>query len=104
MCQGLHPEHCIFHGPNTVDHFNEMSVDGIITELSTHAPDLYELFNSLGQTSRHDEADHLTQLSKLRVMTSLTTLMKCRSVQVLGIQLLITFMLIARSTSKQIFT
>ena len=103
MSQLLHPHHCIFHGPNTVDHFNELSVDGIITELSTHAPDLYELFNVLGQTSRHDEADDLAQLSKLRVMTSMAALLKCRSVQVLGIQLLLTFMLIVRSTSRQVF-
>ena len=103
MSQLLHPSHCIFHGPNTVDHFDELSVDTIIRELQTHAPDLYDLFNVLGQTNRHDEADNLAQLSKLRVMTSLTTLLKCRSVQVLCIQLLLTFMLIARSTSRQVF-
>ena len=103
MSQLLHPHHCIFHGPNTVDHFNELSVDGIITEVSTHAPDLYKLLNVLGQTSRHDEADDLAQLSKLRVMTSMTALLKCQSVQVLGTQLLLGFMLIARSTSRQVF-
>lgn len=101
--QLLHPRHCIFYGPNIVDHFDEPSVDAIITELGTHAPDLYELFNVMGQTSQHNEADDLTQLSKLRVMTSLTALLKCRSVRVLGIQLLLTFMLIARSTGRQIF-
>ena len=59
MSQLLHPHQC---GPNTVKHFNELSVDGIITELSTYVSDLYELFNVLGRTGRHDEADDLAQL------------------------------------------
>ena len=104
MSQLLHPSHCIFHCPNTVDHFDELSVDTIIRELQTHAPDLYDLFNVLGQTNRHDKADNLAQLSKVTVITSLTTLLKCRSVQVLGIQLLLTFMLFARSTSRQLYS
>ena len=104
MSQLLHPHHSIFHGPNTIGHFDELSVDAIITELLTHAPDVYELLNILGQTSRHDEEDDLAQLSKLRVMTSATALLKCRSVQVLGVQLLLAFMLIARSTNRYIFT
>ena len=103
MSQLLHPHHSIFHGPNTIGHFDELSVDAIITELVTHAPDVYELLNILGQTSRHDEEDDLAQLSKLRVMTSATALLKCRSVQVLGVQLLLAFMLIARSTNRQVY-
>ena len=103
MSQLLHPHHSIFHGPNTIGHFDELSVDAIITELVTHAPDVYELLNVLGQTSRHDEEDDLAQLSKLRVMTSATALLKCRSVQVLGVQLLLAFMLIPRSTNRQVY-
>ena len=103
MSRLVHPHHRVFHGPNTVKHFNELSVDGIITEVSTYAPNLCELFNVLGQTGRHDEADDQAQLSKLRVMTLMTALLNCRSIQVLGIQLLVTFMMIARSTGRQVF-
>ncbi len=103
MSQLLYPRHSIFHGPNTIDHFDELSVDAIITELVANAPAVYELLNVLGQTSRHDEEDDLAQLSTLRVMTSATALLKCRSVQVLGVQLLIAFMLIARSTNRQVY-
>ena len=57
--------------------------------------------NMLGQTNRHDKGDELAPHSQLRVMTSLTTLLKCRSIQILGVQLLLTIMLIAHSTRKQ---
>lgn len=57
----------VFHGPNTADHFCHFSVDAVITELQSNAPDLCELFSILGQSSRHDEADHLAKLSQLRV-------------------------------------
>lgn len=92
----------VFHGPNTVEHFEEFSVDAVIADLQTNAPDVVQLFNMLGVTHRHDDGDELVSFSQLRVMTSLTTLLKCRSIQVLGVQLLLTFMLIARSTSKQV--
>ena len=104
MSRLLCPDLSVFHGPNTVDHFHQFSVDAVIAELQSNAPDLYELFTVLGQSSRHSEADNLAKLSQLRVMSSLTTLLKCRSVQALGVQLLLTFMLIARSTSKQVYT
>ena len=102
MSQLLCPDFSVFHGPNTIDHFHQFSVDAVIAELQSNAP--AELFTVLGQSSRHSEADHLAKLSQLRVMSSLTTLLKCRSVQALGVQLLLTFMLIARSTSKQVYT
>lgn len=102
MGQLLRPDLNVFHGPDTLEHFDRFSVDEVIAEMQINAPDLIELFNTIGQINRHDEADELVRLSQLRVMTSLVTLLKCRSVQVLGIQLLLTFMLIARSTSKQV--
>ena len=92
----------VFHGPNTVEHFEEFSVDGVIADLQARAPDVVQLFTLLGRMDRHNDGDDLAPLSQLRVMTSLTTLLKCRSIQVAGVQLLLTFMLIARSTSKQV--
>ena len=92
----------VFHGPDTIEHFDGFSVDGVLAEMRSHAPAVLQLLNTIGQSSRHDDGTDLARLSQLRVMTSLTSLLKCRSVQVLGIQLLITFMLIARSTNKQV--
>ena len=91
----------VFHGPDTIEHFNDFSVDAALAEIRNHAPAVVELLDTMGQSNRHERSE-LSQLSQLRVMTSLTSLLKCRSVQVLGIQLLITFMLIARSTNKQV--
>ena len=102
MGQLLQTDLDVFHGPSTQDHFHQFSIDKVIDELKTNAPDLVEFFGMLGQTNRHDEQDDLARLGQLRLMTSMATLLKCRSVQVLGIQLLLTFMLIARSTSKQV--
>ena len=92
----------VFHGPNTIEHLEEFSVDAVIADLQTNAPDVVQLFNMFRQTNRHDEGHELATLSQLRMMTSLTTLLKCRSIQVLGVQLLLTFMLIASSTSEQV--
>ena len=89
------------HGPDTIEHFDGFSVDGVLAEMRSHAPAVLELLNTIDQSSRHDDGTDLARLSQLRVMMSLTSLLKCWSVQVLGIQLLITFMLIARSTNKQ---
>ena len=102
MSQPLQADLSANHGPNTVNHFEEFSIDVVIAELKRNAPDVHKLFSILGQTNRHDDGDDLKRLSQLRVMTSMTTLLKCRSVKVLGVQLLIVFMLIARSTSKQV--
>ena len=97
MSQLLQADLSVHHGPNTVNNFEEFSVNAIFEELRRYAPDVYKLFCTIGQTSLHNEEDELSRLSQLRVMTSMTTLLKCRSVQVLGLQLLI-----ARSTSKQV--
>lgn len=100
MNQLLQADLSVHHGPNTINNFEEFSVDVIFEELRRYAPDVYKLFCTIGQTSRHNEENELSRLSQLRVMTSMTTLLK--SIQVLGAQLLIAFMLIACSTSKQV--
>ena len=75
-------------------------MDGMVEEMMTISPTLYGLFQTLGQTSRH-AGDNGVDVS---VVMSLSTLLKCRSQKVLGVQLLITLMLLARSTNKQVPT
>ena len=91
----------MFHGPDTVEHFEEFSIDALIAECQQHAPDVFDLWKTLGRVDRHDsEAD--VHLAEAKAVMSLSALTKCRSNKVLGLQLLTSFMLIARSTSRQV--
>ena len=45
----------IFHGPDTVEHFNTISVDGVVRDLQPDAPDMYQLFQMLGRNRRSDQ-------------------------------------------------
>ena len=92
----MNPRHLVYHGPDTVEHLAQFSIDGVVSELKQHAPDLHEMFQSLGKSSDDDPN------REVKIITSLCTLIKSRSKKVLGLQLLISFMLLARSTSKQV--
>lgn len=97
----LAPNLSLYHGPNNIANFEGFKMDSLVEELVKVAPNLYSLFQTLGQTSRHATDDHGTDV--MTVM-SICTLLKCRSQKVLGVQLLITLMLLARSTNKQVRT
>lgn len=99
--QMMNPSHPVHHGPDTVAHFDCFSIDGVINDLRSHCPDVFRLFNTLGKVDRCDDPSS-TQVTQLKAVTSLLALLKCRSVKVLGTQLLLTLMLIARATSKQV--
>ena len=94
----LHPSNAVFHGPDTVEHFNNFSIDSIVSELQTKAPDVVDLFQMLSKCGQTEDE----KLDQLRTITSLCTLLKGRSICVVGVQLLLTFMLIARATNKQV--
>ena len=97
----LNPSRMVYHGPDTLEHFHSFSVDEVLSEVRTHAPDVLRLFQLIGKSDRHDDPES-ARVSQITLMSSMVTLMKCRSVKVLGVQLLLTFMLIARATSKQV--
>ena len=99
--QLMHSSRAVYHGPDTLEHFDSFSIDGVISEIRTYAPDLLHLLHVIGWVDRHENPD-ISRVAQLQVLSSLTTLLKCRSVRVLGVQLLLTFMLIARATSKQV--
>ena len=102
MHRALHTSNAIFHGPNTIDHFESFSLDQVLQELNKCAPDVLGLFSGLARVDRHKEDEDSSRLSQLRSVTALCTLLKGRSTKVLGVQLLIAFMLVARATSKQV--
>ena len=84
----------VIHGPDTPEHFQQFSIDSVI--------DVYKLFMELGNTDRNVPLHGGHDAEKVRAVTSVCTLLKARSVRVKGIQLLISFMLIARATSRKV--
>lgn len=99
--QVMNPSCSVYHGPDGVAHFDSFLIDGVISELRTHCPDVFRLFNVLGKVEQCDDPS-TAQVTQLRSVSSLFNILKCRSVKVLGVQLLLTFMLIARAMSKQV--
>lgn len=94
----------LHHGPDSIKNFEEFEILDMVAEMKTKAPDVYALFSSLARVDRHmsDSEDEPRVADDLIVLTSVSTLLKSRSQRVHGLQLLMTFMLIARATSKQV--
>ncbi len=57
---------------------------------------------TLGDVERNKKDDDARPVEEMRAVTSLCALLKARSVRVQGIQLLLGFMLVARSTNRQV--
>ena len=90
-------------GPDTPDHFHDFSLDKVVLELQELAPDTYKAFMQLGNVHRHLHHDsEVTATNEIKAITFLCTRMNARSSRAKGIQLLLSMMLIARSTSKQV--
>ena len=100
-----HATQQIFHGPDTIEHFNAFSVDEVMRELQSHALDVYQLFQTLGNTQRNRKSGQSTYTpEELKALMSACILLNARSSRVKGLQLLMSIMLVARSTSKQVST
>ena len=95
MAAILDVRHQVYHGPNTVENFHNFSIESVISELQNHAPDVFQLVQLLGKMSDQENEGHTVQ-----DLRPLTALLKNRSVQLLGVQLLLTFTLIARATDR----
>ena len=96
----LDTRHQVYHGPNTVENFHNFSIESVISELRNHAPDVFQLLQLLGKIS--DQESEGCTFHNLRPLTAIIALLKNRSVRLLGVQLLLTFTLIARATNKQV--
>ena len=98
-----HTTHQIYHGPDSIEHFDAFSVEDVIRELQSDAPDVYQLFQTLGNTKRNRRSDQETYSpEELKALMSACILPNARSQRVKGLQLLMSIMLVARSTSKQV--
>ena len=90
----LQKGHQVVDGPDT---------DTVITELKSNAPDVYELMMILGKMNRNQTPrDDSINTEQRRAIMSMCTLLKARSARVKGVQLLISLMLIARATNRQV--
>ena len=96
--QNLHS----YHGPDTIEHLKSLSLGAISAKFSANAPDVVELIHQLGNCSRH-EGDEDDEHSHAATIIALSTLLKCCSVKVLGLQLFLSIMLIARATNKRLY-
>ena len=91
----------VVHGPDTPEHLATFSMDCVISEVKQYAPDVYQLFQVLGKTSRNAQEGQLPT-EELKAAISLATLLNTRSNRAKGIQLLLGIMLIARATHKHV--
>ena len=102
----VNPNLLAHHGPDTITHLQGFSLDSIIEEFSVNAPDVLDLVRKLGNCSRlgDDGNEEHLNIATLPSATALCTLLKCRSVKVLGLQLFLSIMLVAQATHKQVIT
>ena len=101
----LSPRCLAVSGPDSYEHFCEFTIEGMVRELQEMVPYLYGFFMHLGDVSRNissDDAGHGHNIRRMKAISSLCTLLNARSNRVNGLQLLVSIMLIARSTSKQV--
>lgn len=90
-------------GPDTHEHFYGFSVDRMIHELREQIPDVYALFMQLGDVERNVSSGG-TGVEELKAVSALCTLLNARCSRMKGMQLLISMMLIAWSTGRQVNT
>ena len=90
--------------PDSNDILPDFNVDAIISELSECSPDLYRVFQLMGDTACSSNKCGELNLSveEMKVVMSLCTILNARCNRFKGMQLLLSFMLIARGTSKQV--
>ena len=92
----------VTQGPISLEAFHQLDFQSVITELQIQAPDLYALFMSLGDVKRNtDEKDEVT-IEQTKAISSMCSLLNARSARMKGLQLLVSMMLVARATSKQV--
>ena len=90
-------------GPNSLQNLDSFSLSSILHDIQMKAPNIFSLFNDLGDTSRNSRSDtsNFTD-EELKALTSLCTLANAKSQRAKGMQLFMSIMLIARAVNKQV--
>ena len=89
------------HSPDTLEHLEYFTIDSVLAELHRYAPDILQLFETLGQTSSNIHGDDVA-VEQIKGLVSICTLLNTRTQRAKGLQLLIDIMLISHATSKQL--
>ena len=76
-------------------------MDQLLKEFEQYAPDVLQLLKALGDVQTTG-ANEVAPTQNGKVVVAMCTLMRSRTRRVLGLQLLISFMLVARSTNSQV--
>ena len=97
IAQLAQPQHAVYHGPNNIDNFEKFSISELATEIKQHAPGVDKLLADIGVSSSCQEAE-----DQAKVVTVISTLVKHHSNKALGVQLLTSYMLLSRGTSRQV--
>ena len=92
----------LVHGPDTVERFEAFSMSGLMGELESHCPELYQLLKELGSTQRNSKENTELANEELKVVVSICTLLNARSARVKGLQLLMSLMLVCRGVGRQV--
>ena len=91
----------LVHGPDFPENFSSFLMKFLIQELKDSCPKLYGLIQQLSKTKGNDSDSSITG-EELKCVMALCTILNARSSRVRGIQLMMSLMLLARSTSKQV--
>ena len=92
----------LLHGPDTVEHFEQFSMSAVIAELQSSCPEMYKLVQQLGSTQRNARDGSLPD-EELKGVMAICTLLNARSARVKGLQLMVSLMLVARATGRQVY-
>ena len=95
--------HLLLRGPDTIDRFIGFSMSSVIAELKATCPEVYSLVQQLGSTQRY-ATDGDVPDEQLKGVMAVCTLLNARSARVKGLQLMISLMLVARASGKQVST
>ena len=90
-------------GPDIREHFYGFSVDRMIHDICEQVPDVYALFMQLGDVEKNVSSGG-TSAEELKAVSALCTVLNARCSRMKGMQLLISMMLIARSTGRKVST
>ena len=91
----------LLHGPDTVEHFDDFSMTAVIATLKATCPEVYSLVQQLGSTQRYAR-DGVLPDEELKGVMAICTLLNARSSWVKGLQLMISLMLVARASGRQV--
>lgn len=98
-------QNILLHGPDTVAHFHDFSMSSVVAELQASCPHIYSLMQRLGSTQRYVHvSDDALPDEELKGVMAICTLLNARSARIKGMQLMISLMLVARASGKQVYT